>query len=452
MTMITPSYLGETIEYSSLHACRSTLEDPTAHVGEVVTFSVLTETGGQSNSTQEDGGVGAVGDAPGSRKQSVRVAAQDTTRGPMAFAVFYAPPDFSRGSQDNQSASRIVQIQMDSSAPNTPAYRQPLTVLRPPVVLVHDLWEGPADWDSFSPFINDPRFFIRRAAYNGVLGSRISTPVPALQNGVLGNARESSLGLAYNSPLLLAQIKDYINEYRLVQNAAAGQADVVVHGMGGVIARASVQLGNYATPESFAIGNVNKLITIATPHLGTPLANALLRNDNGCFANVLASAGMFSLSSALVDGSTVSGGVGDLVGNGFGGGLSPALNRIQQGGNQTAPVSVIAGVMGNGNTNGLTANLGTAGFIRQACSGSPLASNLTPLGWTLMFGDFNDGFVSLTSQLNGGFALPLVGVLHSAGLAELGFNPPSDLDAQSPVATSVVGLLNTQVRSFQQLP
>ena len=32
MTMITPSYLGETIEYSSLHACRSTLEDPTDRV------------------------------------------------------------------------------------------------------------------------------------------------------------------------------------------------------------------------------------------------------------------------------------------------------------------------------------------------------------------------------------------------------------------------------------
>ena len=33
MTMITPSYLGETIEYSSLHACRSTLEDPTIILG-----------------------------------------------------------------------------------------------------------------------------------------------------------------------------------------------------------------------------------------------------------------------------------------------------------------------------------------------------------------------------------------------------------------------------------
>ena len=35
MTMITPSYLGETIEYSSLHACRSTLEDPTPSLAEM---------------------------------------------------------------------------------------------------------------------------------------------------------------------------------------------------------------------------------------------------------------------------------------------------------------------------------------------------------------------------------------------------------------------------------
>ena len=36
MTMITPSYLGETIEYSSLHACRSTLEDPKDLMGPVL--------------------------------------------------------------------------------------------------------------------------------------------------------------------------------------------------------------------------------------------------------------------------------------------------------------------------------------------------------------------------------------------------------------------------------
>ena len=37
MTMITPSYLGETIEYSSLHACRSTLEDPTSKEPDIYT-------------------------------------------------------------------------------------------------------------------------------------------------------------------------------------------------------------------------------------------------------------------------------------------------------------------------------------------------------------------------------------------------------------------------------
>ena len=40
MTMITPSYLGETIEYSSLHACRSTLEDPT-HATVMVFFVIM---------------------------------------------------------------------------------------------------------------------------------------------------------------------------------------------------------------------------------------------------------------------------------------------------------------------------------------------------------------------------------------------------------------------------
>ena len=46
MTMITPSYLGETIEYSSLHACRSTLEDPTfwsVSADVVVTLAACTE-------------------------------------------------------------------------------------------------------------------------------------------------------------------------------------------------------------------------------------------------------------------------------------------------------------------------------------------------------------------------------------------------------------------------
>ena len=48
MTMITPSYLGETIEYSSLHACRSTLEDPTGLVENLVNGAPLGHAKGSS--------------------------------------------------------------------------------------------------------------------------------------------------------------------------------------------------------------------------------------------------------------------------------------------------------------------------------------------------------------------------------------------------------------------
>ena len=45
MTMITPSYLGETIEYSSLHACRSTLEDPTIKATKPLAIGVVAAIG-----------------------------------------------------------------------------------------------------------------------------------------------------------------------------------------------------------------------------------------------------------------------------------------------------------------------------------------------------------------------------------------------------------------------
>ena len=54
MTMITPSYLGETIEYSSLHACRSTLEDPTILVGQNAYKVVVYLTDGLMNTVQDN--------------------------------------------------------------------------------------------------------------------------------------------------------------------------------------------------------------------------------------------------------------------------------------------------------------------------------------------------------------------------------------------------------------
>ena len=81
MTMITPSYLGETIEYSSLHACRSTLEDPTRFAGAAV---VLYAKGGKvrANDIGVDPGGNAAGNGWG-----IRVIGADSTQIGGGFAA-----------------------------------------------------------------------------------------------------------------------------------------------------------------------------------------------------------------------------------------------------------------------------------------------------------------------------------------------------------------------------
>jgi pimeloyl-ACP methyl ester carboxylesterase len=429
---------------------RVLLSAPTHHVGDVVTFSVV-------SNLPTDGAVGPINGSSGGGQAAVRAASQDSSNGPMAFALYYPPTNFSRGAQDDQLANRTVSIQATFSAANTAAVTRSLTILRPPVVLVHDLWGDPSDWDTFTTLVNDSRFFIRRASYNGVLGAQISASIPTFQSASIGRARENSLGMAYNAPVLLNQIAQVVNEFRSINNVAAAQADVVVHGMGGTIARALVQLANYEAPESFDQGNVNKLITIGTPHLGTPLATTLLQTQNSCFREVLAGAGHFSFSTATVNNNTVSGGIGDIQGNGFGGGLSPALTQIQQRGNDTVPTALIAGIATTSNFNGLNNSTGVAQFVRQFCSGTPLAASLTSSGWTGVFVDLSDAMVPWFSQLAGqlfGPASSFNGIVHSQGFEQLGFNPPGELDPTTPVAAEVITLLNTQPRgaAFQSLP
>ena len=106
MTMITPSYLGETIEYSSLHACRSTLEDPTTAmamwvllVTARVFFSGVTQA--RSHLTSSEWRVRRVARAP----LSVLLVAAVTIGGATARA-FTARPDVS----PNDALARIAAV------------------------------------------------------------------------------------------------------------------------------------------------------------------------------------------------------------------------------------------------------------------------------------------------------------------------------------------------------
>ena len=104
---------------------------------------------------------------------------------------------------------------------------------------MHGIWGTLDDWDlfafdpqtlqSFSPAIG--QFWTEKAHYSDPVSIESSTP--QYQPVLIANARENSLGFAYNAQIVLPQIGRAIADFRQTRQAAAAQADIVAHSMGG---------------------------------------------------------------------------------------------------------------------------------------------------------------------------------------------------------------------------
>jgi len=367
----------------------------------------------------------------------LNVSAVSTPSAVEAFAIYRAPVNFSRGSQDNSLTTRSVTLQvapMGGTATNTT-----VTVARPPVVLVHGLWGNASSFNNFTPLITDTNFNVSRAVYANTITGVTST-VPSFSKSVDSSIEANSLGFAYNAPAVLSQINNFIAAYRTSANVASVKADIVAHSMGGDVARTMFLLSGFLSNTSFGGGPINKLITIATPHLGTPVAADLLASNNACARNVLASDGDIALQSVTFSGQTVNGAVGDLEGNGFGAGLSTALSNLKS--SQPFPTAYIAGIATSTNLNGLSCLFCNAEALRLLCSSNPLASDLTAKKWPTIYGQNNDTIVPLDSALNNLTGQQFSGVIHTAALETLNFNGPSVLDPASNISNAVINLLN----------
>ena len=144
----------------------------------------------------------------------------------------------------------------------------------------------------------------------------------------------SALGFNYNAPLVDGQIRQGVADFRQINNAAAVTADVVAHSMGGDIVRTIALGSGFKNNVTYGHGPINKLITIGTPHLGTPLATDLLQDTNTCVRERLAKNGNASFITVTMGADPpVNGAVGDLDGYGVTGGrLSQALQLLSHAG------------------------------------------------------------------------------------------------------------------------
>lgn len=431
------------------------LRIPANAVGEQFTITVINDQGAQSTSSAEDGGLGQIGTASFTASQ-LTVTAMNTTLGPMAFAIYGSPLDFPRPEgQDINDAERFVNLHIQALDTGLSSETS-VTLLRPPLILIHGLWASAASWDDFTPLITDPRWFISRADYSKIIGGQIksySPPVPSWAKSSIANSPASALGFAYNAPVVLQQIYNFINSFKNGTNPAnvpvAGvQADIVAHSMGGDITRTLPSITQFYHPITFTLGFVHKVITIGTPHWGSPLATMLLTSKNECVRGVLATNGSPSfISVTFKNGSTATGGVADLQGDGFGGGLSAALQKLQTPIPHPLPTALIQGLESQSQLDGLNSS-SAAQAIRLLCFTDPLAKDLTSSGWPKIFGQESDSIVPALSAVAGLTNFTAVnGVIHSQSSEELGFGPPAELDAAGGIPETVIDLLNTPVNN-----
>ncbi|MFN7942022.1 MAG: alpha/beta fold hydrolase [Thermoanaerobaculia bacterium] len=203
-----------------------------------------------SGPVSADGGVAAAPDDP--RLLTVQTSAAFVDSCWTASLYYRVPDEFNRGS-DGAIASRGVDFEA-RFVPNTggPAFITLFVdLVRPPIVLVHGLWSSGKTW-TFS-LASDSRFPIREFVdYSAKADAPFAINRLEVQEHISAAlARCGKLGIL------------------------CSQVDLVGHSMGGLLSRIHTTLPVSATPLNRNHGNVRKLITLDSPHYGSPLATIL---------------------------------------------------------------------------------------------------------------------------------------------------------------------------------
>lgn len=188
-------------------------------------------------------------------------------------AAVYRPPD------GIASATETVEFEVfPSNDPGEVPGSMVLELRRPPVVLVHGVFSKPGGWLS---------------------GHVVPEALRAKGIPVFLADYETDNARGFD-PVLPARGREAVKEaiaealikYRSM-GIAVTQVDVVTHSMGGLHTRALVQQPGYQSRINLMEGAIRRLVTIGTPHLGTPVVRPLL--------NSIGTPAELALSKALGD-------------------------------------------------------------------------------------------------------------------------------------------------------
>jgi Bacterial Ig-like domain (group 2) len=236
------------------------LDLPTAGT---VDFSI---SGANSQDTQGVGWLAEPGGTSGTTELSVATHALANNRF-VAFAVLRAPREFTEDAQQPADATDhavlVSAVFHPSGGGGATSSSKWLVVERPPVVFMHGLWSSAfGSWGDGSnvlentwPLFWDDRFMTTRGDYS-------ATNADSFKRNLYQPHRWTRWALT---------------DIRTRRGLAATQVDYVGHSMGGLLGRMyAADLGHdYVRDDNYGAGDFRKLITVDTPHWGSPLANII---------------------------------------------------------------------------------------------------------------------------------------------------------------------------------
>jgi len=237
----------------------------------------------------EDGSLHSV-DGSQSGRQITAFPEQTSDGRWFLFAVFEAPEQFPRsgvgtlGLLDRQEVDRLsLELRLTSQLGSGPSPAptngassvSPVRLSRPPVMLVHGLWSSASTWDSFGAQLNDLLEGIHISAidYRKSNARRFSANQWRVRTGIL-------------------KCRDVLRSL----GTSCVQVDVVGHSMGGLLSRIWAGAEKYARDGNYddhrgnyGSGDINRLITLDSPHLGGFTADRLMdfRDDHPVAASIL---------------------------------------------------------------------------------------------------------------------------------------------------------------------
>lgn len=201
------------------------------------------------------------------------VSSETYNNGRKEIRFWYVAPDnfcndHSMAEAGENTRIERVRVYSDYTNRNSDFSDIEIQIVRPPLVLVHGLASGPAAWDNFrdntgKPFITNPLFKQRNAFTMNGKGSFQENANTLIDNN-------NPNGLRF--PIVQLRKQGY----------ASNQVDYVCHSMGGLVLRTAInrnpnkffsRLANDGS--TYGKGYVHKLITINSPHNGSPVADII---------------------------------------------------------------------------------------------------------------------------------------------------------------------------------